>query len=260
MHRPMFLKPFWVLGVIGFCSLAYRPLTAQVIGSSEFRQYKALNPSIERAFKALKAHRFEESKAILKPCLEAIPNHFEAHYILALMDYEARDYPSVLAHLDISERTLAALDRSYRSHVAELKARGDANEQTAKDNLAAASSHTSDPTGFSAPKLASLGMEVKIAEAENKPVEGLQNPYAVPGDYLYLRGNALLRLGRRDEARDLYRKTVAADAGHANAWNNLIALGLGARDLEVARKDLTQAEKVGITIRPELKRAVLEAH
>ncbi len=260
MHRFTFLKLVWVLGAIGFCVLAYRPLTAQIIGSSEFRQYKAMNPTIERAFKALKAHRFEETKAILKPCLEAMPDHFEAHYLLALMDYEARDYASVLAHLDVSERTLAALDRSYRDHVAEMKARGDANEQTARDNLSAASSHTSDPTGFSASQLSSLSMDVKIAEAEKKPVEGLQTPYAIPGDYLYLRGNALLRLGRRDEARGLYRKTVEADAGHANAWNNLIALGLGAKDLEVARKDLAKAEKMGINIRPELKKAVLEAH
>ncbi len=165
---------------------------AQSIQSSQFRQYQALNSTIERALKAVMSGRFDEAKAILKPSLEKVPDHFEAHYLMALMAYEARDFAGNLAGLEIAEWTLGNLDRAYREH-----------------------------------------------EAQS-----------------FLRGNALLRLGRREEARNAYRKAVEMDAGHANAWNNLVALSLGAKDMAGAKADIAKAEAAGARIRPELKRAV----
>lgn len=246
-------------GLICLCATVARPILAQSIASSsQFRQYKALSPTIERAFKALKSRQFDAAKATLKPCLEAVPDHFEAHYILALADFEARDFQGVLAHLEVSERALAALERSYRENLAELKAKAEANEREARDNLTVAASRTTDPTGFAATQLAGLKMDVRVAEAKKEPSQKLENPFEIPADYLFLKGNTLLRLGRRDEARTAYRRTVEVDTAHANAWNNLIALGLGAKDLASAREDLAKAEKAGVVVRPDLKKAVLE--
>ena len=185
---------------------------AQAHSSSRFRQYKALNPTIERALSAVRSGRFEEAKAILKPCLETVPDHFEAHYLLALMAYEGRDFAGVLAHLDIAEGALGALDRDYRGLRAEMKARSESEQQEANDNLSTALSRTADPSGFAATKIAGLQADAKIAENNNKPLPGLENPYGVPADYCYLRGNALLRLGRREEARGAYRKAVPVAA------------------------------------------------
>lgn len=251
--------PFRTFCSVGVICLAAGPASAQTVtSSSQFRQYKALSPTIERAFRDLKARRFDDAKATLKPCLEAVPDHFEAHYILALADFEARDFQGVLAHLEVSERSLVALEKGYRENLAEMKAKAEANEREARDNLNAAASRTADPTGFAAAQLSGLKMEVRMAEAKKEPSQKLENPFGIPADYLFLKGNALLRLGRREEARSAYRKTVEIDATHGNAWNNLIALGLGAKDLAAAREDLAKAEKAGAAIRPELKKAVLE--
>lgn len=247
------------LGVWALTSLSLAQgmaVMAQAHSSSRFRQYKALNPTIERAFSAVRGSRFKEAEAILKPCLATVPDHFEAHYLLALMAYEGRDFASVLAHLDIAERALEALDRDYRGLKAEMKARSESEQQEANDNLSTALSRTSDPSGFAATKIAGLQSDVKMAEMKNQPLPALDNPYSVPSDYCYLRGNALLRLGKREEARAAYRKAVGIDVSHANAWNNLIALGLGAKDLATARADLAKAEAAGVSIRPELKQAV----
>lgn len=242
--------------LVGLGLLMCAALQAQVLGTAQHRQYKALNPTIEKAYKALKAQRFEETRALLDTCLSKIPEHFEAHYFLALMDYEGRNYASALQHLDISERTLAGLEKDYRAQVAEMKAKSEAAEREASDNLETARSRSPDANGAGATQISGLQMDLKMTQTEGKPVQGLDSPFSIPADYLFLRGNVLLRLGRKEEAREAYRRAVAADSGHSNAWNNLIALGLAARDHAGARADLTRAEAGGVTIHPGLKKAV----
>lgn len=95
------------------------------------------------------------------------------------------------------------------------------------------------------------------SKKKGQPSKNLQDPYAVPADYLFLRGNVLLRMNRANDARQAYRRAVKADPCHANAWNNLVALGLGSKDSAGAKADLAEAEAQGVIIRPELKKAVL---
>lgn len=233
--------------------------SAQGLDASIFRRYRALDASMERANRAVGAGRFEEAEGLLKPCLAQIPDHFEGHFLLARMAYEARDFAGTLAHLDVAEASLASLDRAYRDQMAHLKAQAEAEEQTAKSNLDAVNSRVSDPTSCVSPLLAALRNEVDVLAARKGPLHDTENPYGVPGDYRFLRGNALYRLGRRDEARAQLRLAVQTDPSHGNAWNNLIALHLEARDIAQAQACVAQAEAAKVAVRPELKQAVLQA-
>jgi len=237
-----------ILPVLGLGVAQVMP--AQTITDTPSRKYSVWNPTIEKAFKAVQDRRFQDAKALLKPCLEAIPNHFEAHYFLALMDFGGKDYPSALKHLDVSEQTLMELAKEFSAQEADMKARAQAAEQEALDNLSTASSRGQTRS------LAGLNQDLKIAQDKAKPSKNLQQPYAVPADYLFFRGNVLLRLDRREEARTAYRRAVSADSTHANAWNNLIALGLGAKDSAGTKADLAAADVSGVVIRPDLKKAV----
>jgi len=224
--------------------------------ASVFRRYRALDASMDRVNRAVAAGRFEEAKGLLEPCLAQIPDHFEGHFLLARMAYEGRDFAGVLAHLDVAEASLASLDRAYRDQVAQLKASEEAEEQAAKSNLNAVQSRVSDPTGCATPFLIALRNEVDLRAARRGPLHDTENPYGVPADYRFLRGNALYRLGRRDEARFQFRLAVQADPGHGNAWNNLIALHLEAGDPVQVQACVVQAEAAGVAVRPELKQAV----
>jgi tetratricopeptide (TPR) repeat protein len=241
--------------VVGMAPEGY----AQSPDSTHFRRYRTLDSMIERAGKAVGAGRFEEAQTLLRACLKQIPDHFEAHFLLARIAYEAHDFAGALAHLEIAERSLIDLDRRYREQMAQLQTQAAAEEQAARSTLGTVTSRVSDPSGCAAPLIASLQSDVKAIEARKGPLHGSENPYSIPADYRFLLGNTLLRLGRRDEARARYRQAVEADPGHANAWNNLIALHLGARDLPQARADLERAEAARAAIRPELKRAVMES-
>jgi tetratricopeptide (TPR) repeat protein len=74
-------------------------------------------------------------------------------------------------------------------------------------------------------------------------------------------GEALLRIGRREEALDRYRQAVAQDPGLADAWYNLGWLYKAAGRFEEALDAYAQALETGITGPEEvhLNRAVIHA-
>jgi len=233
--------------------------SAQESDAAIFQRYRSLDTTVERAGRLVGAGRFEEAHKLLQPCLQKQPDHFEAHFLLARMAYEARDFEGVLAHLDVAERSLTVLGRRYRDLIDYLRARIEVEEQTARSNLDAVSSRVTDPTSCVAPFLAALEREIEAVQARKGPLHDHENPYGVPASHRFLRGNALYRLGRRDEARAQFRQAVATDPGHANAWNNLLALHLEVKDPASAQVDLGRAEAARVAIRPELRQVILAA-
>ena len=219
--------------------------SAQDSDAAIFQRYRSLDATVERAGRSVGAGRFEEAHNLLQPCLQKLPDHFEAHFLLA--------------HLEVAERSLAVLSRRYRDLMDYLRARIEVEEQTARSSLDAVSSRVTDPTSCVAPFLAALEREIEAVQARKGPLHDHENPYGVPASHRFLRGNALYRLGRRDEARAQFRQAVAADPAHANAWNNLLALHLEAKDPVSARADLQRAEAARIAIRAELRQAILAA-
>jgi len=232
---------------------------AQEVDAATFQRYRSLDSTIDQADRAIGAGQFGEARKLLERCLQKQPDHFEAHFLLARMAYEARDFEGVLAHLEVAERSLALLNRRYRDLIDYLKARIEVEEQTARSNLEAVTMRVSDPTSCVAPYLAALEHEVEAVQTRKGPLHDLENPYGVPASHRFLRGNALYRLGRRDEARAQFRQAVATDPAHANAWNNLLALDLEAKEPAQARTDLQRAEAARVAVRPELRQAILAA-
>ncbi|WP_257309361.1 tetratricopeptide repeat protein [Geothrix fuzhouensis] len=189
-----------------------------------FLRYNALNGQVERTTHEVAVHHFKEARRLLEPCLSQVPDHFEAHYLLARMAYEDRDFEGALSHLDRSERSLAELDRKYRDEIAALAAQAEAEEvatQSSLDNLYA---RGVDPSGCSANLFQVKQSHLAFLEAKKGNIYKSENPFEIPADYHFLHGNCLYRLGRKGEAMARYRLAVRQDRAHANAWNNLISL------------------------------------
>ena len=230
---------------------------AQGLNLSIFQRYQSLDGALHQASLEVDGRNFGRARQLLEPCLRQIPDHFEAHFLLARIAYEGRDYDGTLAHLGIAGQSLAKLDRLYREEIAALKALADAEQQAMQSSLDNLYARGVDPNGCQASLFLTKRQALAFLEAKKGHLYDRENPFAVPADYRFLQGNALLRLGRREEARVQYRAATAADPAHANAWNNLIALSVEARDLAQARTDLGRAEAAGITVRPALRRVVL---
>ncbi|HJW72251.1 MAG TPA: tetratricopeptide repeat protein [Geothrix sp.] len=226
---------------------------------SIFQRYRALDHRLDEATRAVDARQFPEARRVLEACLKEIPDHYEAHFLLARMAYEGRDFAKALAHVEQAEHSLADLDRRYRKEMAELVAQDAAEEQSTQDSLNELGSRGVDPTACSAILHLVKGSHLAYLEMKKGHLFERQNPFDIPADYEFLRGNCLYRLGRRDEALGPYRQAVKQDPTHANAWTNLIALLLEIRDVPQARAELALAEAAHVTLRPDLRKAVLEA-
>ncbi|HEY3399333.1 MAG TPA: tetratricopeptide repeat protein [Geothrix sp.] len=224
-----------------------------------FRRYIALDGAVQRAGREVAARRFEEAQRLLEPCLTQVPDHFEAHYLLARMAYEARDFTGALVHVERSERSLADLDHRYREEMAALKAEAEAEEVATRASLDYLYARGADPGSCSAILFQVKRNALEFLEAKKGHLNDRENPFGVPADYRFLHGNCLYRLGRRAEALGQYRLAVEQDRAHANAWNNLISLQWEAKAYAQAHADLVRAETLRISIRPDLKKAVLEA-
>lgn len=251
-RSPFRARPSLVLLLAGTLGPAQTPDTVL------FRRYQALAPVLEQAGQAVVAGRFGEAGRLLATCLEQIPDHFGAHFLMARMAYAGGDFSGALAHLERAEWSLAELDRRFQDRAALLKAHIAAAEREAQANLDATLARVSDPTGCSAPVLAALDRQVQEQQARKSPLQAQDSPYTIPAEYHFLHGNALWRLGQRSAAQGQYRLAIRTDPTHGNAWNNLIALHLEAGDAAQARAELARAEGAGVALSAALREAVLK--
>ncbi|HEX9011072.1 MAG TPA: tetratricopeptide repeat protein [Holophagaceae bacterium] len=222
-----------------------------------FQRYQALDARIVEARQAMEARRFRDAQQLLDPCLQKIPDHFEAHFLLAQMAYEHRDYAGALAEVETSERALAALDQQYHDQVAELRAQEAAEAQAIKVSLDELTARGGDPTGCCAHLYATKQSALRYLEEKKGQLYHQDTPFAVPATYRLLHGNCLYRQGRPAEAIAQYRLAIQADPRQPDAWNNLLALLLETGDRSGARVELARAEAARVILRPALKRAVL---
>jgi tetratricopeptide (TPR) repeat protein len=225
---------------------------------SIFQRYRGLDNRMDEATRAVAARQFPEARRLLEACLKGIPDHYEAHFLLARMAYDGRDFAKALAHVEQAEHSLAELDRRYRKEMAELVAQDAAEEQATQDSLSELNSRGVDPTGCSANLYLVKNSHIAYLELKKGHLFERQNPFDIPADFHFLHGNCLYRLGRLTEALGQYRQTVKQDPAHANAWTNLIAMLLETHDLPQARAELARAEAAHITLRPDLRKAVQE--
>ena len=245
------------LAVAGLATLAFQPLRAQEQKAdfSVFRRYQAAEPTLTEAAKQVQAHRFDDAQRILAPVLKETPDHAGAHFLLAMMAYEDRDFTSALAHIETSERSLKDLRQLYGKFMVTMKANDDAEARATQDSLD--SIVNADFDGMTDVMTAKRS-HLKALEQKKGGLFSRETPFAVPSVYSFLHGNCLYRLGRAPEAAAQYQQAIQSDPSNAKAWNNLVNLYREAKDFDQARATLAKAEAAGVAIQPNLKQSVLE--
>lgn len=219
-------------------------------------KYKAQEKTLVKAEKLLKKHQAAGAEASLLKCLEGIPEHYEAHYLLALMEAERGGYPAAISHMERAEaelERLAGLCRAWQEEHArdetverELVSGEATKESAIQSNCRAAGSKVD--TGL-------LDREAGIA-----PVSGLApldpRRFEIPAAYFFAHGNFLFKSRRWPEAAARYRLAVERDPRLAAAWNNLLSALLLAGQGDEARSWLERAGQAGVDVNPGLRREV----
>lgn len=231
-------------------------LQAQEIGQTLFHRYSVVAPTVTKAGKEVDAQRFDQARLLLEPVLKEIPGHVGAHFLLARMAYESRDFASALRHIEISERSLKDLQQRYAKLMEDKRAKDESDATNTKQSL-----QNLRDAGYDSIDDILVAGEQHLSQLEDEK-RGLfrqDASFAVPSVYSLLHGNCLFRLGRIPEAEAQYALATHADPTSAKAWNNLIAVRMEMKLFGQAREALTQAEAAGVTIQPKLKQSVLEA-
>ncbi|HXC16171.1 MAG TPA: tetratricopeptide repeat protein [Holophagaceae bacterium] len=256
MASPSRLSISRAVAVAALAMLPFQQVQAQGAGEPIFHHYRVLEPSVRKAGKEVEAHRFDDANRLLEPVLKEVPDHAEAHFLLALMAYEGRDFAGALNHIETSERSLEDLNQRYARVLAKMKDDDDEDARVTQDSL----NHLVD-AGYDSINdiLDDKRQHLKDLEAKNGGLLNRDAAFAVPSAYSFLYGNCLYRLGRASEAAAQYQLAVHSDPTNAKAWNNLVNLYWEAKDFDQARAALAKAEAAGAAIQPKLKQRVLEA-
>lgn len=247
---------FALLRVAAVVALPLLNLHAQGTGDPIFHRYRVLEPTVRKAGDAVMSHHFEEAKRLLVPVLKDVPDHAEAHFLLATMAYQDRDFTGALGHIEMSERSLKDLNQRYSAVLAKREENDAEDARVTQDSL----QHLVD-AGYDSIDdiLGDKRQHLKNIEARKGNLLDAKAAFTVPASYSLLHGNCLFRLGRAAEAAAEYQMAIQADPANTKAWNNLINLYWEQKDLTLARTTLAKAEAAGVMIVPGLKRSVLEA-
>lgn len=219
-------------------------------------KYKAQEKGLAKTVRFLKKRQTTQAEASLRQCLHSVPEHYQAHYLLALLAAERGDYAVAIGHMERSEaemERLAGLCRAWQEEHARQETSerelvsGDATKAGTIQSLCRAA-HSKVDTG-------ALDGEVGAAPVfGSTPLDPKR--FEVPADYLFAHGNFLFKSRRWSEAAGFYRLAVERDPRLAAAWNNLLSALLLAGQGGEARAALERAVQAKVELNPQLRREV----
>lgn len=250
----------WICGIMAaggaVAAVSASPDAGEETAVTLLLKYKAQEKTLAKARKLLKKHQATGAEANLMKCLETVPEHYEAHYLLALVAAERGEFASAVGHMERAESEmgrLAGLCRDWqkqnaREETAERElVSGDATKANMIPSLCRAAQSKVD-TGL-------MDQEAGVAPVSGPaPFDPVR--FEVPAAYFFAHGNFLFKSRRWPEAAARYRLAVERDPRLAAAWNNLLSALLLAGQSGEARSMLERAVQAKVELNPELRRTV----
>jgi tetratricopeptide (TPR) repeat protein len=243
---------------MALAAVAPLPMRGQTGDLTIFTKYRTLFPAMDEIDGLIAARQFDQARERIKVCLAQVPDHFEAQYDLAILDYEGKNYAGALEHIVRSKATLAKLARLYEAETA-ARASAQAQTQASLEEIVLEADQGPGMNGCQTGYVNSMKVDLSREKRMHGPMAGAVLPFSMPKEYHFLHANCLFRLGRNDEAEAQYRAALQLDPAYGHAWNNLINLLWVERKTAAARTCIQQAEEAKVQIAPGLRKEVLSA-
>ena len=246
-------------GILAFALLMSAPSLRADPLNTTYDRYIATGDLMKKATRLLAEGRLKDAKDAFEACVRQVPDHYEAHYFLAQLAYESRDYPAALTQIQIAIHSLGEMARSFDHETAASQKRIAARRAEYQHVLDQIMQQIGGSGACRAATVIDARQSIQALDQEADSSNGGAKPFAIPAAYYFVEGNCLLRLHRNAEAREQYTKAIQTDPKHAESWNNLTYLWFADHDVAKARETLQRAEALGVTLNPALKQAILEA-
>ncbi len=228
------------------------------------QRFKVADKFFEKGKQFFLERSYKKAEKELNKCLEKMPEHADAYLFLSQISYFQGD-------LDQAENFIKKAKENYK-YIIELKMnreqlfilRLQERKREVMQTIEALKQKLSQTTDRNAQEKikAEIGrMEGLIGSIDSqmsRPTPTLQKEEGIPADYFYIHGNIFFKQKKFQEAHEQYQRAVEIDPGHGNAYNNLANLYYMANEYQKALDCLNLAEKNGVKINPEFKKAILK--
>lgn len=221
------------------------------------RNYKAANDVFKKVRPVLAKKDFTRAEKILNKCLGIMPQHVKSHYALSRVLYLTGRFEPALRHIEAAKEYHLSVGRTLRG-LQELNAHKNRRkkQQLLKEYDVYSNAGAVDGSCAAIPALRAVKEELQALEGkQQRSTAGLEH---IPADYFYTHGNILYKLKRYPEAMRQYIRTIDADPGHGNAYNNLAGLYFMAKKYQSALRCLDQAEAQGTAVNARFKNTILK--
>ena len=226
--------------------------------AQRLRRYKGAIAKYERALRLLEKNDRDGALDALAVSVQEMPDFPDAHFLRARLLYGAKDYSRALEEIVAAraayERTAdlrAGMQADRRKALTERLRAKDAAISEQSGRLGKASADQRQQIERLVSRLQGERFDIERELHEHRP-----DPQGVPARYSSLHGNVLLRLGRDAEAISQYEEALKSDPAWGEAANNLASLYHVAGKHERALEIVTEAEKLGAPLHPELRKSI----
>ncbi len=226
------------------------------------RKYEAADVHFFRAEDAFLKQDYLTARAELAECLKLMPEHSEAHYLLAQINALQGSLVRALSHIakaeDYYDFALKIRGEQQQRLLVELQRMRDEQESILAD-LEKVLAHTSDAS-------TRMRLEARILQArkiktsiEDRLLSPRSSLSEGPAEYHEFHGEILLRLKRYPEAETQFRIAMRLAPTSPDAYEKLAGMLLLTGHARIAQDVIDEAEARGLAMDEKLKESVLKA-
>jgi tetratricopeptide (TPR) repeat protein len=231
--------------------------------TDQVQTFKAAKMHYDKAAKLFSKRDYEGARHWARESVAKFPNYSDAHLLAAKSAYMIKDYEDAIQAIARAEETFDAYVALGDSLAGERQEALYRQRRIANDSLnemqAALPRATTDRERFSiSSRIDQLNQQLRDIDREIQEPSTLDRP-GLPAEYPFVHGNIFLRMNRLAEAETQYKRALEIQPKYPEAINNLASLYYSAGRGQLALVVINDAEAHGVTVNPELKKAVLEA-
>lgn len=198
----------------------------------------------------------ENARSELAQCFELMPEHSEAHYLVAQIDLRQGFKHRALSHIEKAETYYDFASKvrgeQQKKLLIELQRMRD-EQDIILTGLKREMARTSDPSLRRALETRTLQHQKIKMNIEDRLLSPLSLPTGGAAEFHFLHGEILVALKRYPEAEAQYRITIETTPTSPDAYDRLARVLLGAGQAYRALEVINAAEEKGVAMDGQLK-------
>jgi len=233
IRLPVFLSAALLLST----SLSFAQKGFHMEEKKLYEKYKMAVQYFEEGKELYNENKFNKAEDKFEECLKVFPQHAQANFYLAHINYINNNLENALRYIDEAKKNFEFMNQiyalGYEEYTSQLRAQRDVlqNRIQQYQELEQRTSQQQEKQKISA-QISQL--QTELGTITSRLAEPLPEKKEVPADYFYMHGNINFKLKRYQESLSQYIEAVNHNPKHEKAYNNIINLYFMAKHYQKA--------------------------